>query len=133
MKNLCKNQMSQYRTYKELDVWIKSRSLVKEIYIVTSSLPKEEIYGLVSQMRRAAVSVTSNIAEGYGRQYRKETIQFLHISRGSLYEMETQLYICTDLNYISEEKVNTIILLIEETRKLLNGLIKYFENSVVLK
>jgi len=133
MKNLCKNQMSQYRTYKELDVWIKSRSLVKEIYIVTSSLPKEEIYGLVSQMRRAAVSVTSNIAEGYGRQYRKETIQFLHISRGSLYEMETQLYICTDLNYLSEEKVNTIILLIEETRKLLNGLIKYFENSVVLK
>jgi len=125
--------MSQYRTYKELDVWIKSRSLVKEIYIVTSSLPKEEIYGLVSQMRRAAVSVTSNIAEGYGRQYRKETIQFLHISRGSLYEMETQLYICTDLNYLSEEKVNTIILLIEETRKLLNGLIKYFENSVVLK
>jgi len=133
MKNLCKNQMSQYRTYKELDVWIKSRSLVKEIYIVTSSLPKEEIYSLVSQMRRAAVSVTSNIAEGYGRQYRKETIQFLHISRGSLYEMETQLYICTDLNYLSEEKVNTIILLIEETRKLLNGLIKYFENSVVLK
>ena len=125
--------MSQYRTYKELDVWIKSRSLVKEIYIVTSSLPKDEIYGLVSQMRRAAVSVTSNIAEGYGRQYRKETIQFLHISRGSLYEMETQLYICTDLNYLSEEKVNTIILLIEETRKLLNGLIKYFENSVVLK
>jgi four helix bundle protein len=125
--------MGGYRTYKELDVWIKSRVLVKEIYLITLSLPKEELYGIVSQMRRSAVSIPSNIAEGYGRQHKKETVQFLHIARGSLYELETQLYIATDLHFIDETKMNKTILMIEENRKLLNGLIKYFENSTILK
>jgi len=125
--------MGEYKTYKELDVWIKSRNLVKEVYLVTLTLPKEELYGLSSQIRRSAVSVPSNIAEGYGRQYKKETLQFLHIARGSLYELETQLYICSDLNYINEEQVSKIILLVVENRKLLSGLIKYFENNAILK
>ena len=102
--------MSEYKIYKELDVWLKSRSLVKDVYLITQSFPKEELYGLVSQMRRCAVSIPSNIAEGYGRQYKKETIQFFHIARGSLYELETQLFIAFDLNYLIESKQKELIL-----------------------
>ena len=125
--------MSEYKTYKELDVWLKSRSLVKYVYLITQSFPKEELYGLVSQMRRCAVSIPSNIAEGYGRQYKKETIQFFHIARESLYELETQLFIAFDLNYLIESKQKELILQVEKCRKLLGGLIKYFENNSNLK
>ena len=125
--------MSEYKTYKELDVWLKSRSLVKDVYLITQSFPKEELYDLVSQMRRCAVSIPSNIAEGYGRQYKKETIQFFHIAKGSLYELETQLFIAFDLNYLIESKQKELILQVEECRKLLGGLIKYFENNLNLK
>ncbi|MDZ4808075.1 MAG: four helix bundle protein [Bacteroidota bacterium] len=125
--------MSEYKTYKDLDVWLRSRALVKDIYLSTQNFPKDELYGLVSQMRRCAVSIPSNIAEGYGRQYKKETIQFFHIARGSLYELETQLFIALDLNYLAESKQKVLILQIEECRKLLGGLIKYFENNSNLK
>ena len=87
----------------------------------------------MSQMRRCAVSVPSNIAEGYGRQFRKETLQFLHISRGSLYELETQLYIAFDLTYLNEDKLNRIMADLEECRRLLSGLINYFEKNSSLK
>lgn len=122
-----------YKTYKELDEWIKSRILVKEVYSTTMNFPKEEVYGLVSQIRRCAVSVPSNIAEWYSRQYRKETIQFFHIARGSLYELETQLYISFDLQYIPETKLSEFVAMIEECRRLLSGLIKYFDNNDKLK
>lgn len=125
--------MSEYRTYKQLDVWKKARTFVKEIYVATQFFPRKELYGLVSQMRRCAVSVVSNIAEGYGRQYKKETLQFFHIARGSLYELETQLYIATDLNYIHETRSSELILKLEECRKLLSGLISYFQNKNELK
>ena len=125
--------MGEYKTYKELDVWIKARAFVKEIYIITRDSPNEEKYGLMSQMRRCAVSIPSNIAEGYGRQFKKETVQFLHISRGSLYELETQMYIAYDLSFISEEKLNILIADLEECRRLLSGLINYFEKNISLK
>lgn len=125
--------MAEYKTYKELDVWIKSRAFVKEIYLLTKDFPKDELFGLTSQMRRCAVSIPSNIAEGYGRQYKKETIQFFHIARGSLYELETQLYISADLTYLPEPKLVLMILELEECRKLLSGLIKYFESNSNLK
>jgi four helix bundle protein len=125
--------MSDYKTYKELDVWMKSRALVKDIYLATKDFPKDELYGLVSQIRRCAVSIPSNIAEGYGRQYKKETIQFLHIARGSLYELETQLYIAADLHYLQESVLNPLLLQLEGCRKLLSGLIKYFETNTNLK
>ena len=80
------------KVYTELEVWKESRILVKDIYSITKSFPKEEIYGLSNQLRRCAVSIPSNIAEGCGRRTSADTIQFLHISRGSLYELETQLY-----------------------------------------
>jgi len=125
--------MGEYKTYKELDVWIKARAFVKEIYIITRDFPNEEKYGLMSQMRRCAVSIPSNIAEGYGRQFKKETVQFLHISRGSLYELETQIYIAYDLSFISEEKLNKLLADLEECRRLLSGLINYFEKNLSLK
>jgi len=125
--------MGEYKTYKELDVWIKARAFVKEIYIITRDFPNEEKYGLMSQMRRCAVSIPSNIAEGYGRQFKKETVQFLHISRGSLYELETQMYIAHDLSFISEEKLNKLLADLEECRRLLSGLINYFEKNISLK
>lgn len=125
--------MKEYKTYKDLEVWIKARVLTKQVYLLTTEFPKEEQYGLTSQMRRCVVSVPSNIAEGYGRQYKKETIQFFHIARGSLYELETQLYIATDLGYLGETLFNEVLKRLEECRKLLSGLINYFENNSTLK
>lgn len=93
-----------YSTYTELDVWKKARSLANNIFALTKQFPKEELYGLTSQMKRSAVSVASNIAEGCGRNYPKDSIQFFYIARGSLYELETQLYLAYDQEYIS--KVN---------------------------
>ena len=83
--------MAGFKSYVELDVWIESRKLTNEIYSLSKSFPKEEVYGLTSQIRRSAVSVPSNIAEGIGRNHTKDSLQFFYISRGSLYEMETQL------------------------------------------
>ncbi len=125
--------MGEYKTYKELDVWKKARAFVKEIYVITKDFPNDEKYGLMSQMRRCAVSIPSNIAEGYGRQFKKETLQFLHISRGSLYELETQMYIAYDLSFIIEEKLNKLLADLEECRRLLSGLINYFEKNISLK
>lgn len=125
--------MAEYRTYKDLDVWKKARSLVKEVYLMTRNFPKDEMYGLMSQMRRCAVSIPSNIAEGYGRQFKKETIQFLHIARGSLFELETQFFIASDLSYIDEECLEKLLMQLDDCKKLLNGLIKYFENKESLK
>tara|TARA_B100000809_G_scaffold138551_1_gene136164 strand:+ start:31082 stop:31348 length:267 start_codon:yes stop_codon:yes gene_type:complete len=85
--------MSGLKTYKELIVWQKSILLVKEIYALVISFPEDEKFGLTSQIKRAFVSIPSNIAEGWGRASRKNYIQFLRISRGSLYEVETQLII----------------------------------------
>ncbi len=125
--------MAEYRTYKDLDIWKKARSLVKEVYLVTRNFPKDEMYGLMSQMRRCAVSIPSNIAEGYGRQFKKETIQFLHIARGSLFELETQFFIASDLGFIETEQLEKLTLQLDDCKKLLNGLIKYFDNTESLK
>ena len=110
--------------YKELDIWMKARELVKSVYILTNSFPKDEQFSLTSQVRRCAVSVPSNVAEGCGRQSNKETIHFLHISRGSLFELETQLILANDLGYIQSD-IDTILEEVERVKKLLNGFIKY--------
>ncbi len=110
--------------YKELDIWVQSRKLVKTVYVLTKSFPKDEQFSLTSQMRRCVVSVPSNIAEGCGRQSNKETIHFLHIARGSLFELETQLILADDLNYISSD-LKTVLEEIERVKKLLNGFINY--------
>ncbi|WP_299012054.1 four helix bundle protein [uncultured Polaribacter sp.] len=113
--------------YTELDVWKYSRALVKIVYLLTQSFPKEEIYGLTNQIRRCAVSVPSNIAEGIGRQSNKETIHFLYIAKGSLQEVETQLYLSFDLEYISEQELKTTLEKVISTKKLLNGFINYYK------
>ena len=115
------------KSYKDLIVWQKSIKLVKEIYVSTSNFPKNEIYGLVSQMRRAAISIPSNIAEGYSRKNLKEYLQFLRIAYGSGAELETQIVISKDLykniNYSDAE------LLLEEVLKMLNVMMQKLENN----
>ena len=113
--------------YTELDVWKYSRELVKLVYLLTKSFPKEEMYGLTNQIRRCVVSVPSNIAEGIGRQSNKETIHFLYIAKGSLQEVETQLYLSFDLEYISEEALKSILKKVISSKKLLNGFINYYK------
>jgi four helix bundle protein len=115
--------------YKKLDAWKTSMELVKEIYIMTKSFPKEELYALTSQTKRAAVSVPCNIAEGSGRNYKKDTIQFLHIARGSIYELETLLNIAVMVEIISDKTFNDISPMIDKCMQLINGLIRYYEKS----
>lgn len=113
--------------YTKLDVWLESRKLANIIYNLSKQFPKEEIYGLTNQMRRCAVSIPSNIAEGCGRQTSKDTIQFLHVSRGSLYELETQCFIALDQNYMVEAQFNQTFELIQSCKRLLNGFINYYK------
>ncbi len=108
-------------------------SLVKQVYILTKLYPKEELFALTSQTKRAVVSIPSNIAEGIGRNYKKDTVQFLHVSRGSLYELETLLNIAVMVEIVSEQKIEQLILLIDENLKILNGLIKAYEKRTDLK
>jgi four helix bundle protein len=109
------------RRHHELVVWKEGVSLVKEVYQTTKGFPKEEVYGLTSQMRRAAVSIPSNIAEGAARNGDKEFLQFLSVARGSLSELETQVIIAKDLNYIKED--TTLGNKIESLFGLIGGLI----------
>ncbi|WP_051590780.1 four helix bundle protein [Flavobacterium daejeonense] len=95
--------------YNKLEVWIEARKLVNLLYESSKLFPKEEMFGLTNQMRRAAISIPSNIAEGCGRQISKDTLQFLHISRGSLYELETQYYLALDQHYIDVYNFNVAI------------------------
>lgn len=116
--------------YKELKVWQKSIDLTVSIYEFVKTLPREETYALSDQMRRAVVSIPSNIAEGHGRISDKDCIKFLSIARGSLLEVETQIIICNRLNYISNEKTTNLIDSITEISKMINGLIKYRRGGV---
>ncbi len=116
--------------YKNLNVWIECRKLVNFIYDLTIKFPKEETYCFVSQINRAAISVPSNIAEACGRSHTKETLQFLYIARGSLYELETQIYLAYDQKYVLESDLNTSITKITECKKLLNGFINYYSKKL---
>jgi four helix bundle protein len=120
-------------SYKELIAWQKAMQLVKEVYIVTKKYPKEELFALTSQTKRAAVSVPANIAEGVGRNYKKDTIQFLHIARGSLYEVETLLNIAVMVEIITEEDFTPFISRIDEELRIINGLINAYEKRKDLK
>jgi four helix bundle protein len=112
------------KNYKELKVWQRSYQLCLEIYRITKEFPKEERYGLTSQTRRAAVSVPSNIAEGYGRKTTPEYIQALYIAYGSNCELETQILLSGDLGYINEEGIKKLQEEISEVERMLKALIK---------
>ena len=119
--------MSKVDSYRELDVWIQPRLLAKMIYQLTKKFPEGERFGLTSQLRRAAISVPSNIAEGCGRNHVKDSIQFYFVARGSLYEIETQLVLSQDLEMISSVEFQEIINQVTRCKKLLNGFINYFQ------
>ena len=109
--------------YKDLFVWKRGMELVQAVYRVARRLPKDEIFALSSQIRRASVSIPSNIAEGYGRSSPADYKRFLSIARGSAYEVETQLLLCVSLNYVSQAEVETAIKLVNEIIRMLNVLI----------
>ena len=109
--------------FRNLKVWQNSRSLALQVYQLTNLFPKEELFGLSSQMRRAAVSVTSNIAEGYNRFYRKEYIRFLYYALGSCAELETQLEIAYGLNYLDNKDYDSILDCIDHESRMLTKLI----------
>ena len=110
--------------YKELNVWKKARIFVKEVYLLAGDFPKEEKYGLASQIQRAAVSIPSNIAEGAGRESPKEFHYFLNVALASSFEVETQLILAFDLSYISENALNQALKNVQEIQKMLTGLMK---------
>lgn len=116
-------------SFKDLKVWQKAMDLAEEVYGLTEVFPKHEIYGLTNQMRRAAVSVPSNIAEGRGRSTDRDFVYFLHHSRGSLHELETQLLIARRRNYMSEAAFHPLNELIQEIGRMLNGLITALERD----
>ena len=117
------------KNFKELNVWRKSYDLCLVIYKVTKKYPKEEIYGLVSQLRRVAVSIPSNIAEGYGRKTTSDYLRFLYIAYGSVSELETQIMISGDLDYIKEGVLTEIRDNITEVERMLKGLINSLEKK----
>ena len=112
------------RPHEKLDVWQKSIELTEKVYKVTATYPKNELYGLVSQMRRAAVSIPANIAEGAARQTKVEFRQFLYIARGSLSELETEMMISMKLNYIPSDDNKEIMVLTDRIGGMLTAFIK---------
>jgi four helix bundle protein len=111
------------KTHKDLEVWKQSIEMVTQIYALTRNFPKEELYGLTNQIRRAAVSVPSNIAEGAGRNSNKELLHFLYFSVGSLSELETQIIIAHNLKYLNHEQKQDVDIILSRIFKMLSGLI----------
>ena len=117
-------KMAKITSFRDLEAWKKGHKLVLEIYRITRDFPKSEIFGLVSQMRRCAVSITSNIAEGFSRNSSKEKIQFYAQARGSLTELQNQLLIARDVGYITDQAFRILGHKSVEIHKIINGLIK---------
>lgn len=123
MKNIQPQQKKTGGSYEDLIVWQKGIELTKKVYKATKQFPEDERYGLTSQMRRAAVSIPSNIAEGQRRTTRKDFAQFLRIAYGSTGELRTQFIIAKELTYIDISVSTDIFVLIDEIERMLNGLI----------
>jgi len=113
------------KTFLDLDCWKLSINLTKGIYLLTKAFPKEELFVLTSQMRRAAISIPSNIAEGWSKNSPKDFVRFINISQGSLSELQTQLIIASELNYLKNDSLNQYLSQIQEIGGLLGGLKKY--------
>jgi four helix bundle protein len=117
------------KNYRELMVWQKSMTLVTGIYKLTDKFPKEEIYGLTAQIRRCAISIPSNIAEGYGRKSTQDYLRFLNIANGSLYELQTQLEIAFNLSYLAKNDFEFVFESSREIERMLSSLISKIESS----
>lgn len=118
------SEVVKIRTFTDLDAWKEGHKLVLMIYTTTKSFPKEETFGLVIQMRRCSVSITSNIAEGFSRQSYKEKIQFYFVAQGSLTELQNQLFVARDVGFITSEKFDELESQTIKAHKIINGLIK---------
>jgi len=117
------------KNYRDLKVWQKSYRLCLDLYRITKKFPKEERYGLTSQIRRAAVSIPSNIAEGYGRKTTADYLRFLYIAYGSICELETQLLLSGDLNYVNQKNLKALKDGTEEVERMHKALIKSLQNK----
>ena len=118
------DEKRKIQTFTDLNAWKEAHALVIMIYKVTRTFPKEEVFALVSQMRRCAVSITSNIAEGFSRQSFKEKTQFYSMAQGSLTELQSQLLVARDVGYTSEKEFSVLADQTVKVHKILNGLIK---------
>ena len=118
------------KPHKQLEAWKKSIDLTVKTYKTTEKLPESEKFGLTAQMRRAAVSIASNIAEGAARNTKKEFIQFLHTAQASLSELDTQAIICKELGYFSDIDLNLLNEQMERESKLISGLIKFLRKKI---
>jgi four helix bundle protein len=123
-------EYNSYKDFTTLEAWKKARALKLFFYReVLPVLPREERFNLGVQVRRASVSVTANISEGYGRYYHQESIHFYRIARGSIYELKDHITTCLDLNLVDEELFDRGMVLIEDAKKTLNGYIKFLKNN----
>jgi len=121
--------MVQIKRLEDIEAWKKARALVKEIYRATGEDRFSKDFSLKDQIRRAAVSVMSNIAEGFSRQTDKEFVQFLHIAKGSTSEVQSQLYVALDLDYISKEEFTSLYSNADEVARLISGFIRYLKGT----
>jgi len=121
--------LSTIKSFEDLPVWQEARKFTNEIYDLTNKFPKEELYGLTSQVRRATVSIMSNIAEGFDRRSDKEFSNFLSIARASAAEVQNDLYIALDLNYISQAEFNQLYQEAKKIAKQINGLMTYLKSG----
>lgn len=118
------NELGKIKSFTDLDAWKEGHKLVLDIYKITRKFPKEEIFSLISQMRRCVISITSNIAEGFSRQSYKEKTQFYSIAQGSVTELQNQLFIAKDIGYITKDEFQEIDKQTVKVHKIINGLIK---------
>ena len=125
------NTLTMLKNFKELKVWQKAYQLCLDIYKLSQEFPSEEKFGLSSQIRRAAVSIPSNISEGYGRRTTPDYIRSLYISYGSCCELETQAQLSGDLKYIDKDALSSILDQISEVERMLKSLIKSLENKEI--
>ena len=134
MKSVSRVQSAEFSekidSYKDLLVWKKALSLVKTVYKVTQEFPKDEMWSLTSQVKRAAVSIASNIAEGSSKRSTREFIRFLNMSYGSLSELEAQLIIAHELEFINKGDLDAVLIPANEIGKMLNGLIRSLNNKL---
>ena len=112
------------KTYRDLNIWNAGVELVKDIYRLTGKFPKQEMYGIVSQMRRSAISIPSNVAEGFKRYHNKEYRQFLYVTLGSCAELETQVTIAKELKYIQEDKETVLLEKLDHIGRMITNLLK---------
>ena len=117
------------KTYENLDAWKEATNLAVQIYQITKDFPKEEIFGITSQLRKASVSISSNIAEGAGRRSKKDFKQFVHMASGSLNEVESLLYVSSRLNLIMPNSYKELQETVERLGRLIGGLLKYLDGK----